>query len=485
MTPQWTVFHGDALELLRTVPSDSIDSIVTDSPAGISFMGDRNKWDHHKGGRDQWIAWLTEITRECLRVLKPGGHALFWAIPRTSHWTATAVEDGGFELRDVIVNLFGSGMPKSANASKMIDKKLGTTTQRVVTSTYTAGGNAGTSTKDKGGTYAVGVANSEPVELTRSLGGSPEARAWDGWGTNLKPSSEHWILARKPLVGTLADNLLRHGAGALNIDGCRVTTDWNEPDRPASWAASAHSAKPEAEKIAAPPGVGMTLHPEGRWPTNAVFSHSEECRRVGARDVSANGSIGAHTPAAKEKKTVSAYGDYNERGVYDCAPDCPVRLLEEQSGVSKAGTAVRHRGVQQSTLYGDGMGRLPVGTPDMGYGDTGTAARFFPCFEPEGDPFLYTSKASTAEREAGCENIPPAESGRHNDHSTVKNLKLMRWLVRLVTPPGGVCLDVFCGSGTTGAACVLEGFHFMGFEMDARFVDIARARIGYWEGKRT
>lgn len=837
MNPQWVVFHGDALDLLRTVPDGSVDSIVTDPPAGISFMG--REWDHHKGGRDQWIAWLTEITRECLRVLKPGGHALFWALPKTSHWTATAVEDGGFELRDVITHHFGclsddteilvdgkwrtyaeatqgrsalcydaerdlffwgpiqdlfvyqyddtaytvrgdrtdqlvtrehrctvergstvvfetaenlarqrearipvledvqsllgclprpdegascqepalrtrvprqehptttngavlqtsfglsslwqavqtskqsaseskvlqhsvrgsescrgplfqktpegdrwsrsisldrrqydelpekddgtresgverrghvqetarqlrgcearevpgrvsgdegeqrvrpgtpsccsqdlgsvfdatgscaphrlrpekqpplephavclparsqavrasrftssdlvrfepvhyrgivwcvrvatgafvarrnghvfvtgnSGMPKSADASKMIDKKLGTTSQRQVFATYTAGGNAGTSTKDKGGTYGVGVANSAPVELTRTLGGSPEARAWDGWGTGLKPSSEHWILARKPLAGTLADNLLRHGAGAINVDGCRVGTDWNEPDRPASWASSGHSAKPEAEKIAAPPGVGMVLHPGGRWPTNAVFTHSASCRLVGSRDVLANGSIGAHTPAAKKKKTVTAFGDFDARGawqahgngdgtetvaVYDCADDCPVRVLERQSGNLSPGNHPKIRagiGYGSTSVGGEYAGRQTEG---------GTAARFFPRFEWSGehdDPFLYSGKASTKEREAGCEDVPSAESGRHNDHTTVKSVALMRWLVRLVTPPGGVCLDVFCGSGTTGVACVLEGFHFMGFEAEARFVDISRARIGYWAGR--
>lgn len=465
MTPQWAVFLGDALELLRTLPGESIDSIVTDPPAGISFMG--LEWDHHKGGRDQWVAWLTEITRECLRVLKPGGHALFWALPKTSHWTATAVEDGGFELRDVITHHFGSGMPKSHCASKAVDKKLGTTSQRQVFATYTAGGNAGTSTKDKGGTYGVGVANSEPVELSRTTGGSPEARQWDGFGTGLKPSSEHWILARKPLAGTLADNLLRHGAGAINVDGCRVGTDWNEPDRPASWAQSGHSAKPEAEKIAAPPGIGMQLHPGGRWPTNAVLTHSWGCRLVGSRDVPANGSIGAHTNAAANKKTITAYGEFAARGawaphgngdgtetvpVYDCAPDCPVRVLEAQEA---------------------------------------NTARFFPRFEWSGehdDPFLYSGKASTKEREAGCEGVPPTENGRHNDHNTVKPVALMRWLVRLVTPPGGVCLDIFCGSGTTGVACVLEGFHFMGFEggseMSPRFVEIARARIAYWAGRR-
>lgn len=456
---QWAVFHGDALELLRTLPSESIDSIVTDPPAGISFMG--REWDHHKGGRDQWVAWLTEITRECLRVLKPGGHALFWALPKTSHWTATAVEDGGFELRDVITHHFGSGMPKSHDASKAIDKKLGTTSQRQVFATYTAGGNAGTSTKDKGGTYGVGVVNSEPVELSRTTGGSPEAQWWDGWGTGLKPSSEHWILARKPLVGTLADNLLRHGAGALNINGCRIettdnlsggaysgslrdkTTEWQNADRSGGKGSGFRQ------------GIGEFMHPGGRWPPNAVFTHSAGCGEL-------------------------------------CAPDCPVRVLEQQSGVTETnGGTIRPENAGMGYGGGNGSSRQVVA-------DRGTAARFFPCFEHtaaqgfqccdewsgEHDPFFYTAKASTKEREAGCENIPPAENGRHNDHNTVKPVALMRWLVRLVTPPSGVCLDVFCGSGTTGVACVLEGFHFMGFEAEQRFVEIAQSRIAHWSGRR-
>ena len=400
LTPHWTVIHGDALELLRTLPDGCVDSIVTDPPSGIFFMGCH--WDSNKGGRAQWVSWLTGITRECLRALKPGGHALFWAIPRTSHWTATAVEDGGFEIRDVVTHHFGSGMPHSKDASKAVDKKLGTSSARVVTSTYRAGGNAGTSTADKGGTYGVGVANSAAVELQRTLGGSPEARQWDGWGTGLKPASEHWVLARKPLDGALADNLLRHGAGALNVDGCRVVTDWNEPDRPASWAASGHSAKPDAEKIAAPPGNGMTLHPGGRWPPNALLSHSADCSGK-------------------------------------CAEDCPVRLLDP------------------------------------------SAVRFFPCLD--GDPFLYAAKAGTAEREAGCDAVEPSPGGRRNDHPTVKSVKLMRYLVRLVTPPGGLVLDPFAGSGSTGVAAVLEGMHFMGFELEERFVEVARARIAHWAAR--
>lgn len=502
MTPQWKIFHGDALELLRTLPDDRIDSIVTDPPAGISFMG--RDWDHDKGGRAQWVVWLTEIMRECLRVLKPGAHALVWALPRTSHWTGTAIEDAGFEVVDVITHHYGSGMPKSKDASKAIDARLGTTGQRTVTSTYTAGGNAGTSTAEKGGTYGVGVANSAPVTLTRSNGGSPEARRWDGWGTGLKPSSEHWILARKPRAGTLANNLLQYSVGGVNVDGCRVVTDWQEPDRPASWAASAYSAKPEAEKIAAPPGIGMTLHPEGRWPANTVFTHSSDCRLVGIRSVPSNGSILENTAAAAAARSNHVYGEIAQnRGawspygngdgtetvpVYECAVDCPVRALEAQSGVSgrEGELKISADTKKASTWTRKGGGLFQEGKTNVGircFGDAGTAARFFPRFEWSGeldDPFLYAAKASTREREGGCEYLPPNANGRHNPHNTVKPVALMRWLCRLVTPPEGLCLDPFTGSGTTGVAAVLEGFHFMGFEIDAGFASVAHARIEHW-----
>jgi len=226
--------------------------------------------------------------------------------------------------------------------------------------------------------------------------------------------------------------LLEHGVGAINIDACRVPTDWNEPDRPASWKASGHTAKPSAEQIAAPPGTGIKCHQAGRWPASVVFSHSPECL------------------------------------VDNCAPGCPVHDLEKHD-----------------------------------------AARFFTTFQPEeSTPFLYCAKPSTREREAGCEallihnvtdltnrkpgtaglNNPRAgagrtSSGRKNNHPTVKPIELMRWLTKLVTPPGGIVLDPFAGSGTTGIAAVLEGFNFIGIDLDPHFCEIARERITHHQSK--
>lgn len=462
----FAIFHGDALELLRTVPSNSIDSIVTDPPGAIHFMG--HDWDSNKGGRKPWVQWLTLITTECVRVLKPGGHALLWAIPRTSHWTATAVEDGGFEIRDVLTHHFGSGMPHYRDVSKAIDQKLGTSHLREVFATYTAGGNAGTSCAEKGGTYGVGVANSEAIELERTRGGSPEAQAWDGWATALRPSSEHWILARKPLEGVLAENVLRYGAGALNIDACRLRSD-----------------------LATLPGV---LHPSGRWPPNVAFTHSALCRRVGERSVRANGAIPDGSVAAQSERVNNVYNQLSKnRGTwksygngdgtetiaeYQCALDCPIALLNAQAGYLKAGESPAKRS-------GMGYGSTSEGTSGKRrVFDGGSASRYFPCFEWSDldliEPFFYAKKPSTKEKEAGLEGFPANKNGRRNLHPTVKSAEFMRWATRLVTPPGGVCLDIFTGSGTTGVGAVLEGFHFMGFDDRAEFCAISEARIEHW-----
>lgn len=466
---RWCVVHSEALTALREMPDCSVDSVVTDPPAGIAFMG--ADWDKDKGGSEQWIAWLTEVMRETLRVLKPGGHALVWSLPRTSHWTGTALERAGFEIRDVITHLFGSGMPKSLNVSKGIDRKNGTTDQRVVLHTYTAGGNAGTSTKDRGGTYSVGCENSEPIELTVTSGGCKEAKQWDGFGTGLKPSAEFWWLARKPFKGTLVDNVLAHGCGCLNVDSCRVSTDWTE--RPPSWHASGHSAKPEADKIAAPPGIGIQCHPAGRWPANIVLSHDAEC------------------------------GDR-------CVEWCPCGEIDAQSGHSVSTDRPRNNRERDNLSKGREKANVTGG-----YRDSGTSARFFNQFRPhpldDVTPFLYQAKPSRSEKELGCEHLPKVSRGKvtkrkegadaldcprsgagrsggaRNVHPTVKRVPFIQWLVRLSTPPRGVCLDPFCGSGTTGVACSLEDFRFIGIEMNdntdvesddyAPYVTIARARI--------
>jgi hypothetical protein len=469
---RWHVEHGNSLYALRCLPDCCIDSMVTDPPAAIGFLG--ADWDKDRGGRRKWIRWLRKIMKQAFRVLKPGAHALIWALPKTAHWTTTAVEDAGFTVRDRIVHLFGQGMPKNADASKAIDRHNGDSANRVVTSTYRAGGNAGTSTADKRGTYAVGVANSEAVELKRTIGATEESRQWDGWGTALRPAAEDWILVRKPLEGTLAENLLKWGTGAINIDVNRIPRNYaDEPDRPESWRKSAHSAKPGAEKIAAPPGIGINLHPLGGWPANAIFSHGPSC-------------------------TESA-----------CTIECPLIELSEQSGILKSGKMrsgtprPRREGV-----FGEMVGASSEGDT---FGDTGTASRFFNCIHWNDSvdgwiPFHYTAKPSTKERELGCDALPlksaselvgrkegttgirdgragagRASSGRHNNHPTLKRIELMRLLCRLVTPPGGVILDIFTGSGSTGCGAMVDGFRFIGVEIndsDAMpFVTIARARI--------
>jgi site-specific DNA-methyltransferase (adenine-specific) len=470
----WTVEHTDCLALLRSLPDASVDSIVTDPPSGIGFMG--KAWDSNKGGRKKWIAWLAKIMKEALRVLKPGGHALVWALPRTSHWTATALEDAGFEIRDVLTHLFGQGMPKNQDASKAIDIKNGDKAKRPVVGSYMAGGNAGTSTSEKSGTYAVGAKNSAPVELTRTIGATEQSRAWDGWGTALRPAAENWILARKPLIGILADNLIEHGTGAINIDANRIPRNYDaEPDRPESWRKSGHSAKPDAEKIAAPPGIGIDLHPGGGWPANAIFSHDADCGE-------------------------------------ECAAGCPVALLEADSEITTSSGTEVPGDASPNGIYSR---RQKQGRGQIGHGDTGTSSRFFNIlrvdYEIDTDPFYYQAKPATSERELGCDAFKlktaselverevgsvginngragagRSSDGRRNNHPTLKSIALMRLLTRAITRKGGVCLDLFTGSGTTGMACLIEGFRFIGAELndtpEEPFASIARARITHVAG---
>lgn len=369
------VYNGDCLEVLKDIPDQVIDSVVTDPPAGIAFMG--KEWDEDKGGRDQWVAWLASVMRECLRVLKPGGHALVWALPRTSHWTATAVEDAGFEIRDVITHHFGTGFPKSLDVSKAIDKAAGAERERV------AVGSDGAHRKPRA--MAPGGAVRAAVQ-TSSHAVTDEAKRWQGWGTALKPASEHWILARKPLIGTVAANVLEHGTGGINIDGCRIGTEGGGTkcnNRDAFGKCLGH-------KNAGRSTSGETFHGNetfgdgGRFPANLILSHADAC-----------------VP-----------------GEGGCDESCPIREMDGQS--------------------------------------TG-ASRFF-----------YVAKPAASEK---------GVDGEKNPHPTVKPVALMDYLIRLVTPPGGVVLDPFCGSGTTGVAAVKGGRNFVGMEREAEFAAFAEKRI--------
>ncbi len=392
----WHVHAGDCLPILAAMGEGSVDAICTDPPAGIAFMG--REWDKDKGGRDNWIAWMQTIATEALRVAKPGAHALVWALPRTSHWTATAWENAGWQVRDVVCHLFGSGFPKSLAIGKAIDAAKGA--EREVVGTWSMPGRGSRSLEQKYG-------------LTQDAGNitapaTPEAAQWEGWGTALKPAAEHWLLLRKPPVGTIAENVLAHGTGGINVDGCRV---------------GFASPGDEAE-------------------TKGKNRHGD----FGSEPRGTRGIYGADN---REQENCAAAGRYPSNLILDDSDE--VRAAFARQG---AGEAVR---------------------------------------------FFYTSKASRKERDDGVEgeHVSAAEitgrkpnspglknprasctSGGRNVHPTVKSLELMRYLVRMVTPPGGTVLDCFTGSGSTGCAAITEGFNFIGIELNPEYAEIARQRIG-------
>jgi len=404
------VITGDCIEALRGMPDASIDAVVTDPPYGLSqhtaadtaaclrAWVEGREYRHSRGGfmGRSWDAWVPgpEVWREVLRVLKPGGHALVFAGSRTVDLMGIALRLSGFEIRDSLHWLMGTGFPKSHNISKAIDKTAGAEREVVgVNPTYRPN-------KENHADNGWRLHGSREAAVI-SAPATPEAAQWEGWGTALKPAHEPIIVARKPLDGTVAANVLRHGCGGLNVDGCRVGASGGtkKGSKPLGlghgiWGAGLHGA------------CDIVALSAGRWPPNVILTHTPGCE-----------------------------GDRNGAG---CVDGCAVGEVGAQSG--------------------DGVG---------------TAARFFPSFR-------YCAKASRSEREAGLE--PPAPGKRANRHPTVKPIEAMRWLVRLVTPPGGVVLDPFTGSGTTGCAAALEGFAFVGCEQDPEHADLARRRIAHWAG---
>jgi site-specific DNA-methyltransferase (adenine-specific) len=349
---------------MATLPAESVDSIVTDPPYGLSFMG--KNWDRGVPGEAFW--------REALRVAKPGAHLLAFGGSRTYHRLACAIEDAGWEVRDCIMWVYGSGFPKSHN-----------------------------------------------------LIGD-----WQGWGTALKPAYEPIIVARKPLVGTVAANVQRYGTGAINVDGCRVGTETTITVRNGNSGAHGRYGKDDR--------VFSRENPPGRWPANFIHDGSDEV--VGLFPVTTSGNL-------------------------------------QSKHVSRTTSSVYSGGWAKSDNTGKSWGN-----------DSGSAARFF-----------YTPKASKRDRDEGCEGME--ERGKvfngqsahsaglapgsvedkfttapaRNSHPTVKPTDLMRYLCRLVTPPGGVVLDPFMGSGSTGKGATLEGLDFIGIEQNAEYIEIAKARI--------
>ena len=466
-----TLLKGNCLETLKTLETASVDSIVTDPPYELGFMG--KSWDN------SGIAYNQDLWAECLRVLKPGGHLLAFSGSRTYHRMVVAIEDSGFEIRDQIMWLYGSGFPKSHNISKAIDKQGGenigwfidlclkVATEKGVTKKQLTDLFPSKTGKPTGWLYnkashsqslspqqfnvlrdflelpyadlaeakratvgykEAGMGSGETFGMRQTEGdnanaertvaitapATPKAQQWQGWGTALKPAHEPIVVARKPLIGTVANNVLTYGTGALNIDASRVP-HLSEADRA--------SATPQGKvtsniRAGAAPDVDNEGRQEverpdtsqGRWPANVIHDGSDE---VLAGFPTAKGGTWNTTAGARH---------FNNDG--------------------------------EPTLY-------QTSKTDN---SEGSAARFF-----------YCAKASKSERNAGLEES--------NTHPTVKPLTLMRYLVRLVTPPNGMVLDPFLGSGTTAVAAILEGFEWTGCEMTEDYWPIIEARTEWAHGE--
>lgn len=423
---------GDSLIILKTLPNNSVDSLITDPPAGISFMG--KGWDDDKGGRDTWIEWMSEVMRECMRVMKPGAHGLVWALPRTSHWTATALEDAGFEVRDIVNHVFGSGFPKSLNVEKA-----------------GAGEN------------------------------------WKGWGTALKPAHENWILVRKPLVcKTVAENVLEWGCGGINIDSSRIGNGSDKSKGGNNNQPHISGIHSKDLKLSIP-----TDYSQGRFPANFILSHNDDCELLGEKKVKLNGSGKCSGKTSDDKSIFGmkgnavSYGDGKGTETvsdYSCTEGCAVAELDRQSGVLKSGARKSSSSANENRIF-----KLHGKECES---SVGGASRFF-----------YVAKASKKDKNEGCERLEEKDSSKmdggefygnttsknrvsKNNHPTVKNTKLMSYLITLVTPPNGIVLDPFMGSGSTGVAALRDGFNFIGIEKESEYFEIAQARLSHIEIKQ-
>jgi site-specific DNA-methyltransferase (adenine-specific) len=484
----YQILHGNNLDILPTLADNSIDSIVTDPPYELGFMG--KKWD------SSGIAYSVELWQQCLRVLKPGGHLLSFGGTRTYHRVAVAIEDAGFELRDSIAWLYGSGFPKSLDVSKAIDKQAGA--EREVLTEVVSDLFGDQEVRKEKPAFGIGQ-NSESFgghaegAMFRELAGpvTPEAEQWQGWGTALKPAFEPVIVARKPIEGTVANNVLKWGTGGLNIDGSRIGADDQDVLDAAVKRMSGNSVKGQLNFAG-----NQTVKPnsaQGRWPANVILGHTQSCQPTG-KTIKNKTSAGKRTATFGTQDT-QAGGDGSggwsgyeyETEVYECVEGCPVKLLDEQSGERGGGYGKRGNN-PNSTSFGFAQGTMET----VGYGDSGGASRFF-----------YVAKASKRDRNEGLDGL---DAQRHSDreladgvggdnprnrtnqakqnfHPTVKPTSLMEYLIKLVTPPQGTVLDPFTGSGSTGKAAILQGFDFIGIEMTEEYLPIIEGRLKHAEAK--
>lgn len=579
------VINGNNLDLLKNYPDNYFDAVVTDPPYGLGKEPDATelmkdwieKGYHEISGSGfmgkEWDAFVPQpvFWKEVFRVLKHGGHVVAFYGTRTYDWGVMAMRFAGFEVRDCIQWIYGSGFPKSHNISKAIDKmpkaksrilefsellkqkrkEIGLSISEAddlicngsTMYNFIEGRNINGILKiyppnkehyekikmhfniegwddvvennlqvvglEEGnfGFQADGERWTEKREIKEST--TEQAKAWDGWGSALKPANEPIVLARKPLEKglSIAENVLKWGTGGINIDGCRIGIDKNDPNHRNTKPSK--SADTSMFNIG---GINYGQNAQGRFPANLILTHHPECECKGLKKVKAiSGGSGESTMKSGMGKN-GIYGKYShdklgdnagglgdENGEetvedWDCHPDCPIKIMDEQSGINESKRAKRGNGI------GNGFhGSKAEYDTERGHSDSGGASRFF-----------YCAKASKSERNKGLEGFDKKQSvgggggignylddvnsasGKYgsekapnkNFHPTVKPVKLMQYLVRMITPPNGKVLDPFCGSGTTGIACKIEGFEFVGMEQDPEYTKIAEARINNWQEEK-
>lgn len=469
---QTKLMQGDNIESLKKLPDNSIDSVVTDPPYGLSAP--KNSGKTSKGGfmNKKWDYDVpsVEFWKEVYRVLKPGGHILSFGGTRTYHRMVVNIEDAGFEIRDQIMWLYGSGFPKSLNVGKAVDKLEGNEREVV-------GDNP--NHRKTSGLLELGFQDGKESS-TITKGTSP----FEGWGTALKPANEPICLARKPLSEkSVAENVLKWKTGGINVDGCRIDLNGDDTSRTQTDVnVEIYGWKNHKGKI----GSMDDKWKEGRFPANIILECI--CDEVIKGEKGEIKKTHRNRSSMKDNgygfgENIEAVDNYNDKGDIHTNPMCPCRLLDEQSGERKVGKGSRSGGFQKNYIDGEVVNRVI----NEGYNDNGGASRFF-----------YQAKVSKAERNMGLDGFEEKkydlnrvqESGTleerynlksKNNHPTVKPINLMTYLCRLITPEGGIVLDPFMGSGSTGVAAQLEGFRFVGMEMDNDYFKIAEARINNYE----
>lgn len=404
---------GDCREILADMDENSIDSVVTDCPYELGFMG--NDWD--KAG----VSFQPETWKQVLRVLKPGGYLLAFGGSRTYHRIAVAIEDAGFEIRDTIAWLYSSGFPKSHNVGMSMDKLNGVAPRGKAIPTA--------STHLPNGKYLTEKLTGNPVADYEPV--TEEGKQWNGWGNNLKPAFEPIIMARKPLAKgkTIARNVREYGTGAINIKDTLIATE----DEVGRNNKNGPYTSGRTWNTSSTPAANSVGKKKGRWPANLMLEHDQGCEQIGVKrgkksviNRFKDGAKPFGNGAGHEYETIDAGTD--DIPIWQCVEECPARMVDEQSGTK------------------DGVARM-----------------------------FFTSKANKRERNLGLDD------GEANLHPTVKPIALMRYLVRMVTPPNGIVLDPFMGSGTTMCAVVLEGFSGIGIDLTEEYMPIAEKRIAYWQ----